>query len=382
MPTVGPALATVTGVRLRSWPATPEPFVDPSGAGDDGRADREQDLRWVGRLWAVVAVFATVAVARSLALGIPFRDPRGEWLAHRVAFTAGIVVVLVVVDAAWRARRSTGSLRGTAAMVRRRWPARRLALLLAGLAAYHAVYISYHNLKSWLVFRPVHDDLMARWDSWLLLGHDPAALLHRLLGEGWATWALIGVYESFPTFVSLAFPAALVLADRIRHGYVYVASAVWVWIFGTLTYYLVPTLGPFHQSPGTFAGLPHSIVTETQATYVAQRAHLIAQPQAADAAAQIAAFASLHVGVSTVIWLMLRYYGFRRLGVVWGCYLALTMVATVYLGWHYVLDDVVGFAMAVAAVWLGIRTIHPRGAATGPESREAPPREDSASALR
>ena len=34
-------------------------------------------------------------------------------------------------------------------------------------------------------------------------------------------------------------------------------------------------------------------------------------------------------------------------------YLGLTMVATVYLGWHYVLDDVVGFAMAAAAVWLG-----------------------------
>lgn len=374
-------MATVTRVRLRSWPATPEPFVSTSPEGDDGRADREADLRWLGRLWAVVAVFAAVAVARSLALGIPFRDPRGEWLAHRVAFTAGIVAVLVVLDAAWRARRATGSLRGTATMVRRRWPARRVALLVAGLAAYHTVYVSYHNLKSWLVFRSVHDDLLARGDSWLFLGHDPAALLHHLLGEGWATWALIGVYESFPTFVSLAFPAALVLADRIRHGYVYVASAVWVWIFGTVSYYLAPTLGPFHQSPGTFAGLPHSIVTDTQARYVAQRVHLLAHPEAADAAAQIAAFASLHVGVSTVIWLMLRYYGFRRLGVVWGCYLGLTVVATVYLGWHYVLDDVVGFAMAVAAVWLGIRTIHPGAAATRREIRAAEPQEDAASAI-
>ena len=156
---------------------------------------------------------------------------------------------------------------------------------------------------------------------------------------------------------------------------------MWVWIFGTLTYYLVPTLGPFHQSPGTFAGLPHSIVTETQARYVAQRAHLVAHPQAADAAAQIAAFASLHVGVSTVIWLMLRYYGFRRIGVVWGIYLGLTMIATVYLGWHYVLDDVVGFAMAAAAVWLGIRTIHPRGRVPRRELGAAEPHRDSASAI-
>ncbi len=355
--------ATVSPVTLRSWPATPAPFS--SRSGDDGRADREPDLRWVRRLWLVIAGFAVVAVIRSQALGIPFRDPRGEWLAHRIAFTAGIVAVLVLVDAGWRSWRASRSLRGTPAMLRRRWPAHRIALVLAGLAAYHTVYFTYHNLKSWVVFRPTHDDLLARWDSWLFLGQDPSALLHGMLGQGWANWALIGVYESFPSFVSFAFPAALVLADRVRHGYVYITSAAWVWIFGTVSYYLIPSFGPFHQDPATFAGLPRSMVTDTQATYVAQRAYLLAHPEAADAAAQIAAFASLHVGVSTVIWLMLRYYGFRRLGVVWGVYLGLTMVATVYLGWHYVLDDVVGFAMAAAAVWLGIRTVYPRGEAPG-----------------
>ncbi|MEZ5093237.1 phosphatase PAP2 family protein [Nocardioides sp.] len=351
----------MTRPPLRSWPPTDRRLREGSPQGDDGAADVETDLRWVWRLWAVVVVFALVAIWRSMVMGIPFRDPRGEWLSHRVAFTSGIVLVLVVVDGGWRSWQSGRSLRGTFGAIRRRWTVRRVALLLAGLAAYHTIYFSYHNLKSWLVFRPTHDDLLARWDTWLFLGHDPAALLHGLLGEGWATWALIAVYESFPSFVSFAFPAALVLADRMRHGYVYIASAAWVWIFGTLSYYAIPSFGPFHETPATFAALPHSIVTDTQAKYVAQRAYLLAHPEASDAAAQIAAFASLHVGVSTVIWLMLRYYGFRRIGVVWAIYLGLTMVATVYLGWHYVLDDIVGFAMAAAAVWLGIRTIYPRG---------------------
>jgi hypothetical protein len=332
-----------------------------SPRGNDGAADREPDLRWVWRLAAIVAIFAAVAMWRSWLLDIPFRDPRGEWLRHRLAFTAGIVAALVVVDAAWRSWRATGSLRTLATVARRRWPAHRVLLLLAGLAAYHAVYFSYHNLKSWLVFHAPQDARLAEWDRWLFLGHDPAVLLHQALGEHWAAWILIGIYESFPTFVSFCFPAALVLADRMRHGFVYIASAVWVWIFGVACYYLIPSLGPFEQDPQNFAGLPHSIVTDTQAKYLAQRAHLLADPQAADAAAQIGAFASLHVGVSAVIWLMLRYYGFRRIGLVWGIYLAGTIVATVYLGWHYFLDDIAGMAIAVAAVWLGHRTIYPRG---------------------
>ena len=120
-----------------------------SPQGDDGAADVEPDLRWVWRLWAVVVVFAAVAIWRSAVMGIPFRDPRGEWLSHRVAFTAGISLVLVLVDGGWRAWQGERSLRGTPAAIRRRWTGRRVALLLAGLAAYHAIYFSYHNLKSW-----------------------------------------------------------------------------------------------------------------------------------------------------------------------------------------------------------------------------------------
>jgi PAP2 superfamily len=329
--------------------------------GDDGAQDVEPDLGWVWRLWAIVLVFAAIAVWRSQAMGIPFRDPRGEWLSHRITFTAGIVVVLVLVDGCWRSWWATRSLRGTFGAIRRRWPRHRIALLVAGLAAYHSIYFSYHNLKSWVVFRTPQDAMLTTWDRVLFFGHDPAPLLHSVLGETWAAWVLIAVYESFPTFVSFCFPAALVLADRMRHGFVYIASAVWVWIFGTLTYYSIPSLGPFNEQPGDFSGLPNSIVTATQAKYMAQRAYLLAHPEAGDAAAQVAAFASLHVGVSAVIWLMLRYYGFRRIAVVWAVYLGLTVVATVYLGWHFFLDDIVGMAMASAAVWLGIRTIYPRG---------------------
>src|SRR3954471_22189596 len=100
------------------------------------------------RLWVLVALFAGVAVLRSLQVGIPFRDPGGAILRLRVLISLGLFVVLALVDAAWRARSRTSGLR-LRDVLRRRWPARRLALALGALLAYHLVYFSYHNLKSW-----------------------------------------------------------------------------------------------------------------------------------------------------------------------------------------------------------------------------------------
>jgi membrane-associated phospholipid phosphatase len=36
-------------------------------------------------------------------------------------------------------------------------------------------------------------------------------------------------------------------------------------------------------------------------------------------------------------------------------FFVLTVVSTVYFGWHYLVDDVAGVVIAVAAVWIGGR---------------------------
>ena len=125
--------------------------------------------------------------------------------------------------------------------------------------------------------------------------------------------SLLVVYESFSTIVSISFVAAVVLTDRIRDGYVFIASMVCVWILGVATLLRDPVprallVGARGSSPG----LPHTMIQDTQARYLAQRAHLLAHPQAHDAFAQVSAFASLHVAVTCVILLMVRYYRLRR----------------------------------------------------------------------
>ncbi len=311
-------------------------------------------------LWSVVAVFIAVGITRSLQVGIPFRDPDGAYLRGRVLLTVAIFTGLVVVDGALRTPRPVRPSR-VWATVRDRWTPRRLLWSWVALLAYHATYFTYHNLKSWDVLNAPQDTMLLRWDRWLFLGHSPAVLLHDLLGQHAAAWILMVWYETFPTLVVVAFPAAVALAPLLRDAYVGIAAFVWVWILGTATYYLVPSLGPFDSAPQEFAGLPPMMIQDTQARYMAQRAHLLAQPHASDAFAQVSAFASLHVAVTAVIVGLAWWHRLRRTTLVLTVFLAGTVVATVYLGWHFFVDDLAGLAIAALAWWLAPRTVGVRG---------------------
>ena len=317
--------------------------------------------RWVVRVWAVVVLFAVVTAARSVQVGIGVRDPHGAILVSRVALSLGLLVLLAVGEAAVRVGRSGLRPRTLLVALRHRWTRPRLTLVLTGLLAYHLVYFCYHNLKSWDVFRAPRDAMLLLWDRWLFLGHSPAVLLHDLLGQHLAAYALMVVYESFSTLVSVAVVAAIALPDRVRDGYVVLASAIWVWILGVGSYYLIPSLGPFHSAPGEFAGLPHTMIQDTQARYLGQRAYLLAHPAASDAFAQVSAFASLHVAVTCLVVLMARFYGLRRISIALTVFLAATIVATVYLGWHFAVDDVAGLLIAFVAVRLGRLMVYPSG---------------------
>ncbi len=316
------------------------------------------DATWVtpARLWLVVLGFVAVGVVRSLQVGIPFRDPHGAFLLTRIALTAAVATGLVVLDGLVRAGRPVG-VRRVVATIRERWTPRRTALAAAALLGYHLTYFTYHNLKSWNSFNRPRDQLLLGWDRWLFLGHSPGVLLHDLLGQHVAAWVLTVWYETFPTLVVVAFPAAVVLAPRLRDAYASIAALVWVWILGTASYYAIPSLGPFHAAPQDFAGLPHLMIQDTQARYLADRAHLLADPSASGAFAQVAAFASLHVAMTAGILGIAWWHRLRRTTTVLTVFLAGTLVATVYLGWHFAVDDLAGLLIAAAAWWLGPRTV-------------------------
>ena len=344
------AVVEARPVRARRWRLR-DSGESPSGLGD---------VRWVAGVWVLVAVFALVTAIWSARVGVPLRDPGGRMFRGRLTSALTLFAILAFVDALWRAHRGSSVLR-VPHVLRERWPAHRLVLAVSGLVAYHAVYVCYRNLKSWDALNTVRDHDLLAFERALFLGHSPAELLHDLLGQHTAAYVLMVVYKAFTYMVPLSVVGSLVFVDRIRDGYVFLTSALWVWILGVGSYYLIPTLGPFATAPGEFSGLPSTSITHTQAEYLAERAHVLANPAAPDAFVSISAFASLHVAFTTLVVLMLSYYGQRLATRVMTVYLAAVMVATVYLGWHFAVDVVAGVALAALAVLLGRVMIHPRG---------------------
>ena len=304
--------------------------------------ERESGFGYVWRYWAVVVLFAAVAAERSAALGIGVRDPEGQMFRNRLAKALVFLVVIALVEAVVRARRRGWSLRHVGAVLRERWTGQRLVLVLTGLVGYHVVYLCYRNLKSWNAFNQLRDDDLLAFDKALFLGHHPAALLHTLVGEEYAAEALAVVYRSFTYVIVLALVGSLALIPRVRRAYVFLSAATWAWILGTFAYYVLPSLGPYAAAPAEFAGLRPTPITETQAEYLTERAAFLADPSMPDAFVSLGAFASLHVGFTTLVLLMARYYGLRRTTRVLAVYLALIIVSTIYFGWHYVTDDIAG----------------------------------------
>jgi hypothetical protein len=337
-------------------------------AVDDAGSPLEPSAREAWRttalLWAVAAVFAAIALARSAQVGIPFRDPGGRMFRGRLLSAVELLVVLAVLEGVvrglWRHRALRGSVRAVGRALRERWTLRRIGLVLSGLVAYHVVYVSYRNLKSWDAFNSPRDHDLLSIDKALFLGHSPAVLLHDLFGTGAAAVVLADIYRSFTYLVVLSVVGTLAMLPRVREAYVMLVAGVWVWILGIASYYLVPTLGPFASAPSEFVGLRHTEITDSQVTYLAERAHLLAAPHASDAFASISAFASLHVGFSTTIFLVAVHYRWRKTAIALGAYVVAVMVSTVYFGWHFVLDDIAGVVIAVLAVTLARLMVHGR----------------------
>ena len=68
----------------------------------------------------------------------------------------------------------------------------------------------------------------------------------------------------------------------------------------------------------------------------------------------VAGFASLHVAITLLVALMVQYTLRNRiLHIVFWANFAITVVATLYFGWHYIADDLAGVVIALFSFWLG-----------------------------
>ena len=316
--------------------------------------------RAYGLLVGVAVLTGVLAVVASQSLGLPIRDPEGflgpAWI-RLPLLMIGAFLADVVPRAAWRSRGNPRQFRDQArTIIAEHWTRERITLVVVGLASFYVTYVGYRNLKNFLPFirEGTQDPLLKAIDEALLLGGDPAILLHTVLGEGVSAHVLSFVYLIFLPFVPVSVIAWLVWSRNISFGYWYVTAQCLAWALGTASYYAIPSLGPAFYYVWLYSGLEHTGVTQLQDTLFYGRSEVRFDPFNADGVQSVAGFASLHVAI-TLVAALVAHYTVRHAWIRWGIWVffALTVVSTIYFGWHYIADDVAGALIAVVAVYLG-----------------------------
>lgn len=309
---------------------------------------------------AVASAAFTVGVA--LGADLPIRDPDGIF-GERFRLLLGTVLVFAALDVLPRAFMQPGRTprrlwRSIVEVSRARWTKRRAAIAITGVVSFYITYVAYRNLKSYLPFFVDQDlDVPLLELDRILFGSDPATLLHDLLGTGAAAHFLSFIYLFFLAFVPISVGAALIWSMRTGPGLWWTMALGLNWTLGVVTYYLVPSLGPIFVFPSIFDALPLTGVSELQDVLAEHRALVISDPSGTTKVQSIAGFASLHISIVFSAVLIAHHLRVARLfrGALWG-FLALTQLATIYFGWHYVLDNVAGLLLGAVAVYLGALT--------------------------
>lgn len=303
----------------------------------------------------VTVLFALVATEEA---GLSFRDPDNVG-ARRLAMVWGFAAALVVVDIVIRACRRAGRLvpplRALRDVRRERWTRHRGLAVTGALVGFYVTYVAYRNLKTVVpLLRPdeLYDKQLAHVDRVVFgFGTDPAELLHSLLGTSIATPVLSTVYVAFVFLLPLSLAIALVFAPNLRGGLFFATALAANWTLGAVSYLLLPARGPIYYATADFTSLPDSHAAYLQERLLVERHEFLADPHAAQVGQNIAAFASLHCSLLFTAALAAHLLGMgRTLRISLWVLFVVSATATVYLGWHYVIDDVAGVAIGLLAL--------------------------------
>ena len=311
-------------------------------------------------LVGVAVLMGLLAVGTSIGIGKPLADPDGflgpSWV-RLPAMLIGAFLVDIVPRTLWLSGMRTSTMLPLAKeRVAAHWTRERLTLVVVGLVCFYITYVSYRNLKSFLPLvlgRDKYDRALHQIDQVLFFGNEPAVILHSALGSGLTAHVLSTVYLWFLPLVPLMLIGWLIWSRKVSYGYWFVIAQVLAWALGTASYYLLPTQGPGFRYPWLYADLAQTGTTTLMDSLFRGRVLIVWRDL--DEVQSVAGFASLHVAI-TLLFALMAQYTIEKLWVHWVVWInfGLTIVATLYFGWHYVADDVGGIVIALAAFWIGV----------------------------
>lgn len=308
---------------------------------------------------ALALAVATALVAS--AENLPIRDPDGVVVPTYVRLPIILLIAWaldVVPRALVRSRTRLADFPvAVRAVISQRWHRTHVVFAVTGLGTWYVCYAAFRNLKSYVPFvrgkNTLDDDKLAALDHKLWFGHDPANVLHSLFGTHWSAEFFSAVYVIWIVLIPVTLAIALMWTRRPAAGSWYVTAVAVDWLLGVAAYFAVPTLGPAYSNPGDFADLHRTYTTQLVEDLMSDRKEVLADPNATHAVQTIAAFPSLHVGLMVTICLFVTLAGLARwIRVTAWVYLVLTILSTIYMGWHFSVDALGGAVVGALAVWI------------------------------
>lgn len=322
-----------------------------------GRSVLELLQRNFGFAWAAGIVMAAAMIVFAAILELPVWDPDSivPGYIRMPAIVAIAILADVVPRVLWHSRHALRGILGTwRAVWRERWPSSQLLFAIGGVSAWYLCYATFRNLKSMAPFVNDRnwDPEMARLDRVLFFDHDPAQVTHDLFGTGIAAHFFSLAYMVWIVLVPASIAIALVWTRHTSAGSWYVTAVAFDWMLGALFYILFPSVGPIYSEPEKFAALPDTMVSRLAADMWDTRVAVLDDRFGAGTLQTIAAFPSLHVGIMVTICLVVQYVGLSRwIRLTAWAFLVVTILATIYLGWHFFIDTIAGAAVGSVTVW-------------------------------
>lgn len=216
------------------------------------------------------------------------------------------------------------------------------------ILAFKLYMIVHTSLKSWIpLLNPrLYDRALLKADAWLHFGFEPV--------ETCRLWMQVPVFSRsidllYIVWYSVKLPMLFFFlfhpqARRRRHFFtVYFL----LWAIGGGLAILIPSLGPVYLFPERYSAIDMPMAAKLQAYLWHNYQILISNVASHETAPYdgIAAFPSLHVGISVLHTIAIRESS-RLLFLLFTLYAVVIQFGSVALGWHYAVD---GYAGAIIA---------------------------------
>lgn len=315
----------------------------------------------------IVVLFGAFAASLYYLLELPSRARFDFYLKHTITSIDNYALLLCIAAIIYLLR---GALRSGAplfARLRSQWELfcrhyfKGAALLLdfrqmLGVLLTLAIFTHLKHLIP-LINSNVYDGQLADFERAIFGGEIVSWWMIQIFGPSSAafmSWSYIAYY----TYMNSVYTIFVVQRDRALASEFCTAFAL-LWLLGILVVYAYPTWGPCFYLPQVFSELPRTPVSVLQEQLWQQAQQLALNPKSKEGIFLISGLPSLHIAVILLGSVYLTRL-WRPIGYLSWAFVVLTWVSTLYLGWHYLLDNLV----AVILVWLVIfcsRRIHKEG---------------------